>query len=188
MNRFRNFLEQKTKLTESEWEFFASKLIREEFPPKTAILKKGETEKHISFIEKGAVRFFIPKEESELTFAFIFDNELVCAYDSFLTQTPSLYSAETLSPTVIWRFSYDTLQELYKGLPKSNIIGRIASEEIYLKKAKRELSFLIDTAEERYLKIFTDRPNLLQEIPLKYIASYIGVTPQALSRIRKRIT
>ncbi|NBA86725.1 cyclic nucleotide-binding domain-containing protein [Emticicia sp. CRIBPO] len=188
MNTFRDFLEQKIKLTENEWTFFTSGLVRQEFPSKKIILKKGETEKYISFIEKGSVRFFVPNDESELTFAFIFENDLVCAYDSFLTQTPCQYAAETLTPTVIWRFSYDTLQKLYSELPVSNIIGRIASEEIYLKKAKRELSFLLDSAEERYLRIFTERPNLLKEIPLKYIASYIGISPQALSRIRKRIT
>jgi CRP-like cAMP-binding protein len=188
MNNFRQFLERKIMLTEGEWILFASKLIREEYPAKTSILKKQQTEKYISFIEKGAVRFFLHKEEVELTFAFIFENELVCAYDSFLTQTPSLYSAETLSPTVVWRFSYETLQELYSSFPKSNILGRIASEEIYLKKAKREISFLIDTAEERYLKLFSERPNLIKDIPLKYLASYIGISPQALSRIRRRIT
>jgi len=59
---------------------------------------------------------------------------------------------------------------------------------MYLRKSKRELSLLSQTAEERYLSLFSDRPKLLKQIPLKYIASYIGVTPQALSRIRKRIT
>ena len=68
------------------------------------------------------------------------------------------------------------------------MIGRRASEELFLKKSKRELSLLRDSAEERYLNLFEERPELLREIPLKYIASYIGVTPQALSRIRRRIS
>ncbi len=59
---------------------------------------------------------------------------------------------------------------------------------MYLIKSKRELSLLSKTAEERYLNLFSDRPQLIKHVPLKYIASYIGVTPQALSRIRKRIT
>lgn len=62
------------------------------------------------------------------------------------------------------------------------------AENMFLIKSKREISLLSRTAEERYLNLFIDRPKLLQQIPLKYIASYIGVTPQALSRIRKRIT
>ena len=187
MEKLRAFFEQNITVSDEIWEFFTVHLIRQELPRKTLLLKAGQVEKYISFIEKGAVRFFIPKEENELTFAFIFENDIVCAYDSFLTQSACAYSAETLSPTILWKFSRDTLQMLYKELPVANVLGRIASEQIYLKKAQRELSFLNDTAEERYLKLFTDRPNLFKDIPLKYMASYIGVTPQALSRIRKRI-
>ncbi|HEY0749771.1 MAG TPA: hypothetical protein VGD26_01370 [Chitinophagaceae bacterium] len=68
------------------------------------------------------------------------------------------------------------------------MIGRKASEDLFLKKSKRELSLLNDTAEERYLKLFSEQLHLIKQIPLKYIASYIGITPQALSRIRKRIS
>ena len=188
MEQFKAYLNSIVTLTDSEWEIFASKLIREELPRKKTILKSGHVEKYISFVEKGTIRFFSYKGENERSFAFIFENEFVCAYDSFLTQTPSLYSAETLTPTVLWRFSYETLQWLYKEMPVSNVIGRVASEEIYLKKARRELSILLESAEERYLNLMTERPLLFQRIPLKYIASYIGISPQALSRIRNRIT
>ena len=68
-----------------------------------------------------------------------------------------------------------------------NLIGRIASEILYIEKSNRELSLLSKTAEERYLDLFNEQPELIQNIPLKHIASYIGITPQALSRIRKRI-
>lgn len=188
MKQIREYFEQIIPLSDNEWEVFSSKLTRQEYPKKTILLKVGQTENYISFVEKGIIRFYIPKEETELTFAIIFENELLSAYDSFLTQKPSVYCAETISQTVLWSFTYETLQQLYKENPVSNIIGRIASEEIYIKKAKRELSLLHDNAQERYLKIFTERPNLLKQIPLKYIASYIGITPQALSRIRKRIS
>ena len=82
---------------------------------------------------------------------------------------------------------YDDVQEIFNSTAIGNRIGRIATEELFLKKAKRELDLLNKTAEERYLSLFTERPELIKEIPLKFIASYIGITPQALSRIRKRI-
>ena len=69
-----------------------------------------------------------------------------------------------------------------------NQIGRLACEELFLKKSKRELSLLNDTATKRYLNLMEEQPLLFQQVPLKYIASYIGITPQALSRIRKRIS
>ena len=77
---------------------------------------------------------------------------------------------------------------IYNETKVGNILGRKSAEDLFLKKSNRELSFLTQTAEQRYLNLFTEQPLLLKHIPLKYIASYIGITPQALSRIRKRIS
>lgn len=188
MKQIRESFEKNVRLDDEQWHIFSSKLVKRQFPRKRLILKTGETEKYLSFIEEGIVRYFVPKEENDLTFGFGFKNEFISAYDSFLTQTPSIYELETLSDTVLWSISYDDLQEVYTKSKVGNAIGRHAAEDIFLKKSKRELSLLSDTAEERYLKLFVERPHLIREIPLKHIASYIGITPQALSRIRKRIS
>jgi CRP-like cAMP-binding protein len=188
IKQIRKQFEQFVTIPDRDWETFTSKLVRREFPKKTIILHEGQTENHISFIEEGIIRFYIPKDGNELTFSFIFSDEMLCAYDSFLKRTPSPYCAETITHTILWSFTYADLQILYKEVPITNIIGRIATEEIYLKKANREISLLNDTAEERYLKIFSDKRNLINLIPLQFIASFIGITPQALSRIRKRIS
>ncbi|GGX23176.1 hypothetical protein GCM10007384_25480 [Aquimarina muelleri] len=110
------------------------------------------------------------------------------AYDSFLTQNPSEYQIETLSDTVLWRLTYGDLQDVYAQTKIGNIIGRITAENLFLIKSQREQSFLNNSAEKRYIDLFTERPQLIKEIPLKYIASYIGITPQALSRIRRKIS
>ncbi|OIQ17698.1 MAG: CarD family transcriptional regulator [Flavobacterium sp. MedPE-SWcel] len=188
MKQIREYFEKTFKLSDESWEFFSSKLERVEFSKKTLLLEVGQVEKHLSFMEKGIVRFYIPKEDNDLTFSFVFNSNFVSAYDSFLTQSPSLYNIETLTDTVLWQLSYNDLQEVYNQTDAGNILGRHASEELFLKKSKRELSLLNDTAEERYLNLFTEQPDLIKYIPLKYIASYIGITPQALSRIRKRIS
>lgn len=187
MNEIRQYFEQKVKITDNDWQYFSSKLYPQEIPKKHLLLKKGEIENHLSFIEKGIVRLYIPKEENDLTFAFAFEKNFVSGYDSFLTREPSIYEIETLTKTIIWSIKYDDLQEIYKETKTGNEIGRNAGEELFLKKSKRELSLLNETAEERYLNLFIEQPNLFETIPLKYIASYIGITPQALSRIRKRI-
>lgn len=188
MQKIREYFEQITPLSEEEWQLFASKLTRREFPKKTLLLKLGQKENYLSFIETGVVRFFIPKEENDLTFGFSFANGFVSAYDFFLTQTSSTYQLETLTDTILWRISYQDLQTIYQETVVGNIIGRFASEDLFLKKSKRELSLLNDTAEQRYLKLFIEQPHLIQQIPLKYLSSYIGITPQALSRIRRRIS
>ncbi|WP_313859941.1 Crp/Fnr family transcriptional regulator [Allomuricauda sp. NBRC 101325] len=167
---------------------FSSKLCRQELQKKSKLIHLGQVENHLSFIETGIIRLYVPKKDDELTFGFVFNGAFVSAYDSFITQTPSEYVVETITDTILWRISHKDLQEVYSSTKIGNLIGRKASEELYLKKSKRELTLLSHTAEERYLKLFEERPELIRKIPLKYIASYIGITPQALSRIRKRIT
>ena len=188
MDQIRRYFEKIAPQTDADWHFFSSRLIRQEFAKKTILLKTGQTEKYLSFIEKGSIRFYFPKEGNDLTFSFAFAGNFVSAYDSFLLQTSSVYQVETLSATVLWRLTYEDLQDVYANTTVGNLVGRHASEDLFLKKSKRELSLLNDTAEQRYLNLFTEQPHLLKEIPLKYIASYIGITPQALSRIRNRIS
>lgn len=188
MNEVRNFIQNITPINDSDWQFFSSKLQEVELKKHSIILKLGAVENHLSFITKGIVRFYVPGEEVDLTFGFLFENEFVTGYDSFLTQTPSEYQIETLTDAILWKISHKDLKEVYEKTSVGNIIGRKMAENMFLIKSKRELSLLSKTAEERYLDLFSDRPKLLQQIPLKYIASYIGVTPQALSRIRRRIT
>ncbi len=188
MNEIRKFIENITPINDSDWQFFSSKLEQVELKKKSTLLNVGEVENHLYFISKGIVRLYVPRVESDLTFGFLFENEFVTGYDSFLTQIPSEYQIETLTAAILWKISHKDLLEVYERTVSGNIIGRKMAENMFLIKSKRELSLLSKTAEERYLDLFSERPRLIQQIPLKYISSYIGITPQALSRIRSRIT
>lgn len=189
MQQIKTYLEQIATISDADWAFFTSKLTRRVIPKKHIFLKLHDIENHISFIESGVVRLFIPKEnpEKEITFGFSFTDQFVSAYDSFLTQSPSAYELQALTDTTLFSMSYADLQDVYKNTQIGNLIGRLTAERLFLIKSRREQHLLNLTAEERYLKLFKERPELLKEVPLKYISSYIGVTPQALSRIRKRI-
>ncbi|MBV8325296.1 Crp/Fnr family transcriptional regulator [Chryseobacterium sp.] len=187
MGYIREYYEQIVKLKESEWTFIARHFHRKVFAKNKVITQHGETEKYLSFIESGLVRFYIPDDEYGYTFSFGFEKEFTCAYDSFLTQTPSEYEMQALTETVVWQISYNDLQQVYNHTNVGNHLGRFASEKLFLAKSKREMSLLKLTARERYLKLFTEQPEMLRLVPLKYIASYIGITPQALSRIRRQI-
>ena len=188
MGHLKEYYESIVKLHENEWQFIASHFSRKFFARNGIITRKGDVEKYLSFIESGIVRFYIPGEENDLTFSFSFDKEFTCAYDSFLTQSPSEYELQALSDTVVWQITYDDLQKVYADTTAGNYLGRFASEKLFLAKSKRELSLLKYNAKERYLKLFLEQPAILRKIPLKYIASYIGVTPQGLSRIRRQIS
>ena len=189
LKQIKHYLDQIATISQSDWNFFTSKLIRRVIPKKAIFLKLNEIENHISFIESGVVRVFIPKEdpEKEITFGFSFKDQFISAYDSFLTRKPSAYQLQALTETTILSITYDDLQAVYKTTQIGNLIGRLTAERLFLIKSNREQNLLNLTAEERYISLFKERPELLKIIPLKYISSYIGVTPQALSRIRKRL-
>lgn len=188
MNEIREYFERFVTISDKDWSIFSSKMVRREFPKKSILVKAGQKEMYLSFIEKGIVRFCVPKESDDVTFGFAFEGNFVSAYDFFLTQTPSTYQLETITETIIWSVTFNDLQQIYAETEIGEKIGRLAGEDLFIKKSKRELTLLIDSAEQRYLNLFTEQPHLLQLIPLKYLASYIGITPQALSRIRKRIS
>ena len=189
MEQLKLYLDKITSISSSDWNFFISKLQRRIITKKSVFIKVNQIENHISFIESGIVRLFIPKDnpEKEITFGFSFKNQFVSAYDSFLTQSPSNYQLQALTETSVLSISYKDLQSVYKSTQIGNFIGRLTAEDLFLIKSKREQNLLNLNAEQRYLKLFKERPELLKSVPLKYVSSYIGVTAQALSRIRKRL-
>ena len=186
----RNYIAKISNFNDADWQFFSSRLTKRVIPKKSTFLKVGTVEDNISFIISGMVRLYIPENDKskEITFGFSFNEQFVSAYDSFLTRKPSLYELQALEDTTMLTISYENLQKVYQITTIGNLIGRLTAERLFLIKSKREQTLLQNTAEERYLNIFKYQPELIEKIPLKYISSYIGVTPQALSRIRKKIT
>ncbi len=187
MDKIRKHFEDTFHISDEDWELFSSRFTKVKCTKKHQLLNVGEVEKYVYFIERGIIRYYIPSREAEWTTGFGLEGDFISAYDSFLTQKPSNYASETLTDAVLWRVSYKEMQTVYAETKVGNVIGRYASELLYLKTSRREISLLKYSAEERYLNLFVEKPILIREVPLKYIASYIGITPQALSRIRRRI-
>ncbi|MFC4096830.1 Crp/Fnr family transcriptional regulator [Euzebyella saccharophila] len=188
MWRIKELFEKISEVPDEDWAFFMTRVEKKTFSKKAAIIKKGEIENYITYIEKGSMRYYIPKETDDITFGFRHQDQFSSAYDSFVTRRPSKYTIEAMEDCILWCVDYHSLQQVYDRTRVGNTIGRLIAEHNLVLKWNRELSFLDQSAEERYLDIFNNRPELIQKVPLKYLASYIGVTPQALSRIRKRIS
>lgn len=185
--KLKNFLGQFCPLPERDWEYFQAKLQRRTFTKKQRILAAGEVEQYVSFIDKGIIRYFVEEEDREVTFEIAFPVSFASGYDSFLTRTPVLYHGEALTDVELWSISHADLQEVYTRIPAGDRIGRLAAEQLYVRKNRRQHSLLTDSAEQRYKDLLADHRQIIQHVPLKYLASYIGVTPQALSRIRRRL-
>ena len=151
------------------------------------LLQAGNVCRYVIFIETGLVRYYINSDGEERTTYFSKEGEFVCYYASFLPQIPSDLSIQALEDTSIFVISFNDLQEFYREVEYGERFGRLGIEQVFLNAINQVASFYTDTPELRYRKFLYDFRDIVQRIPQYYIASYVGIKPQSLSRIRKRI-
>ncbi|MGF1639104.1 MAG: Crp/Fnr family transcriptional regulator [Cyclobacteriaceae bacterium] len=174
-------------LDQGELSHFISKLQTKEFKKKQLILQEGNICKHSYFINKGCFRYFYTVDGRENTGQFFFENSWYADYDSYISGKPSSQNIETLEKSEIVLLSKADLQQLYIDIPKFEKFGRIMAENAFLGLRNRNEMLTNQTAEERYLNLIKERPKVFERVPQHYIASYLGIKPPSLSRIRKRI-
>jgi CRP-like cAMP-binding protein len=150
-------------------------------------LEQGNICRYVGFIEKGLVRYFINVDGSEKTIYFNKENEFVCNYQSFLPRIASNTSIQAVEASVLRVISFENLQRLYSGVKEGDKFGRRAIEYVFLSGMEQLKSFYTDSPTERYQQFLSSYPDLAQRIPQYYIASYVGIKPQSLSRIRKKL-
>lgn len=164
------------------------------FPVKKSNLKKGDIittydqiEDTIYFINKGIVEMTIKSYMTEKIIDFFFENELVCGFTSFLTQLPVDVQIIALTDCEMEIIIREDLIKAYKFSFDANKFGRILTEQGYIRKSNREKDLLTKTAEERYAEMFRDKAEYISNIPVNKIAKYLGIHPESLSRIRKKL-
>ena len=104
-----------------------------------------------------------------------------------MSRKPALQFIDALEDTQLWLLHHDHLHRLYQEIPRFESFGRAMAENVVIGSQRRTASFLFDSPEERYLSLLRERPKVLERIPLHHIASYLGIKPESLSRIRKRL-
>lgn len=183
---FHNTISQFVTFTNKEKEMLESAFTFRQIPKRFKLVKEGEIATELYFINKGLVRLYYTKEGEEIT-GFIFkENLFASSYDSFLRQAPGIQTLESLEDCDLLVITYDKMQELYEVLPKMNILTRKIAEQRFINGQMILSSFLLDSPEERYRKFELQNRDLLQRVPQNIIASYLGITPVSLSRIRNR--
>jgi CRP-like cAMP-binding protein len=158
------------------------------FKKKEIILEKSVVENYLSFIIKGSITIVTYHNGNEICISFGIEDSFFSSYGSFLTRAPSEYQVLALEDTIIERIDFESLQKAYSISGDHQKNGRKIAEQLYIKANKRILTLISKTAEERYVEFIEEYPGFLQRIPLKYLASYLGITPVSLSRIRNKIT
>lgn len=151
------------------------------------LLEAGSVCRYAIFIEKGLVRYYIDKDGEEKTTYFNKEGEFVCDYMSFLPQAPARINIQALEDTVVWVINHRDLQQFYKEVHHGERFGRLAIEEVFVQAIEQIGSLYADPPAARYINFLKKYPDLIQRIPQYYIASYVGVKPQSLSRIRRRM-
>lgn len=151
-------------------------------------LADGQVCKQVGFIIKGLIRYYINHNGEDKTYAFGQENNFVCNYESFLPQTPSTKIIQALEDCEMLVISFADLQIFYKSIAQGERFGRLVIGQVFIELLQDLSSFYTDTPEYRYETFLKKHPDLQQRISQYHIASYVGVKPQSLSRIRKRIS
>ena len=166
---------------------FIKILTVKQFKKKAFLLQEGQICHKISFINSGAMRVFYNVEGVENTVQFFFADSWYTDYESFLTGQPAVENMQALEPCEVVQFSKTDLYKLYAEQPVFERLGRIQAENAFLSISKLNKMLTNEEPQMRYLNLLKQRPELVDKIPQHYIASYLGIKPESLSRIRKRI-
>ena len=182
----KNFLCEYVQLPTNVLEEIVSKFKSKKINKNDFVLQKGEICKDLIFVQKGCLRLYYIQEDIEISVWFALEHSSAIEIYSFISEKPTDYFLQAIEDTEILFLPKSTLTSLYLTYPKLQELMRKFWEDVILHLLARFTALQRDSADKRYLDIL-NKPELFQTIPQKYLASFIGVTPTSLSRIKKNI-
>lgn len=151
------------------------------------LVRMGQICHYVSFLNHGLLRMYHLVDGKERINEFFQEGVYCSDYRSFLLREPSLTSIQAIEDTEVVDIGYEDLQALYRQIPEANIIGRLVAEELFIDICKRTTSQASDDIAQQYTDLINEKPWLMQRVPQYMIASYLGITPEALSRTKARL-
>ena len=186
MDAFRQFIENYTTLSDKDWNQICACFEKQIIEKDEILLQEGKICRHLYFIESGLLRYFINKDGNDVTKFFTEAPYCFTSQVSFTSEKTSTENIQAIEQSVIWRTTLKQANDLLELKSWNTFIRKLIQEvQYYTEEILQEIQ--TETAENRYKKMIETNPKLLQRVPLKYLASYFGIAPQSLSRIRKKI-
>ncbi|MBI3218538.1 MAG: Crp/Fnr family transcriptional regulator [Bacteroidetes bacterium] len=186
MKAFRQFIENYVILSEKDWNQISDCFVKRLVEQDEILLTEGQICRHLYFIESGLLRYFINKDGNDITKFFTDAPYCFTSQVSFNAEKPSTENIQAIEQSVIWQTDLKQANDLLELKCWNTFVRKLIQEvQYYTEEILQEIQ--TETAENRYKKMIETNPQLLQKIPLKYLASYFGIAPQSLSRIRKKI-
>lgn len=181
-------LSQLVNMTEAEFELFATFLEPRQLNKKEYLFINGEICRWVGFVNKGCLRYYLidQKGEEHIVY-FAVERWWVADLNSFFKQTPTIYNLQALEPTELYLLSLENFQKACAAVPKYEAFYRIKTQRAYSATTERFMDAKSLSAEEKYLKLLATYPDIFRRVPQHYIAAYLGIKPQSLSRIRKKL-
>ncbi len=187
MDPFRAVFNQLTPLTDSEFEALSKLAYTRKLKKGEILVNEGEVCNFYAFILDGAIRSYYIKRDIEYTKFVLLKNNFVTALYSFVDNKPSKEIIQSIPPSKLLCINKSELEDLYIQYPVFEKATRRMLEISHLRVERRLVAFITMTAEERYRALAIEQPEIIQRIPLQYVASLIGIQPETLSRIRKKL-
>ncbi|MGM0124025.1 hypothetical protein IGI37_001399 [Enterococcus sp. AZ194] len=178
---------KKMPILEENWSKIKHLFTRKEVPSKTILLSEGEVATHLYFIDSGALRLWNNDEGRDITVQFFFENQMVASFESWYQQKPSIFSIESIEDTTVTALSMTDFNQLIDQFPEINTYLTKLISERFVSYTNYFLARIKDSPEKRYLNLVANEPEIIDRVPHHYIASYLGITPVSLSRIRGRM-
>lgn len=186
-NKLINYFLKLTNLTTDEINVLSESMIIKSLPKGHLLLKEGQYNNDTYFVLDGLVRQYKLIDGNEITTNFFSEEQWIISLENFKIKTPSKYNLICVEDTSLVIGNEQKAQELFKQFPRFETISRQIMETVFLEQQNLMTTYITDKPEQRYLKLLKSRPEIFQRVPQYDIATYIGVKPESLSRIRKKL-
>jgi CRP-like cAMP-binding protein len=188
-NQLRHAMSQTVRITDDEWAAFEPFIHLKKYKKRENFTREGQICREVGFVITGSFRqFYVVDGEEKSTF-FMFENNFVSDYESFLKQAKSELTIEAMEDAEVLTFDYDTIQRFYRIYPTFETFGRLIGEYLFTCLQDRLKGFMLNSPEERYRRFLKNPESsvILNRVSQHHIAAYLGITPVSLSRIRSRL-